>query len=275
MAVFLWGISFVATRVALEAFHPFGLVAVRFVAGTALLAVVLRVRKQSLIPRPEDLPICALLGVVLGAHIGIQAWGLLYTSAINTAWIVAFMPVTIAWGAHVFLGQRLRPSAWLGALVALGGVGMITWTAPPDFAEARFGDFLQLCTCLTWTAYTLLSAGPVARNGSMRVTVFGMAVASILAMVVAAFGGVTVAPVTLDAGVAAMYLGFFCSGAAFFLWNRALHADGASRVGAMLYFEPLVTVAAASVMLDEAVTLHALIGGPVVLLGVWFMGRRG
>ena len=273
LAVVFWGVSFVATRVALQSFNPFGLVAVRFAGGAVLLVGALSIQRRPLWPRREDLAGCVLLGVLLGGHILIQSFGLLYTSAINTGWIVAFMPVTIAIGAHVFLGQRLAAGGWLGAVVALGGVFAVTWSAPPAFEEARFGDMLQLSTCLTWTAYTLIAAGPVARNGALRVTAFGMMVASLMAGVVAVRRGFTVGPVTPEAALATVFLGLFCSGVAYALWNRALHTDGASQVGAMLYFEPLVTVAAATVVLAEPVTGNAAVGGAIVLVGVWLMGR--
>ncbi len=38
--------------------------------------------------------------------------------------------------------------------------------------------------------------------------------------------------------------------------------------------EPFVTLATAVAVLAEPVTVNALLGGPVVLLGVWLMGRH-
>ncbi len=121
----------------------------------------------------------------------------------------------------------------------------VTMPSLPRFEHARFGDLLQLSTCLTWTVYTLASAGPVARNGALSVTTFATCVAALTAVVAVATEGVTHAPLTIRTCLSAAFLGFVCSGVAFVLWNRALRDQGPSRVGSMLYFEPFVTVAVA------------------------------
>jgi len=45
-------------------------------------------------------------------------------------------------------------------------------------------------------------------------------------------------------------------------------------VGAFLYLEPLVTVVVAAIVLGEAVVWASLLGGGIILLGVWLVNRR-
>jgi drug/metabolite transporter (DMT)-like permease len=45
-------------------------------------------------------------------------------------------------------------------------------------------------------------------------------------------------------------------------------------VGALLYIEPIVTMVAAALLLGEAVTPAALLGGAVILAGVRVATRR-
>ena len=71
----------------------------------------------------------------------------------------------------------------------------------------------------------------------------------------------------------AAFLGIFCSAVALFLWARAVSTDGIAKASATLYFEPFVTLAAAVLLLDEPQVPLALVGGPIVLLGVWLVGR--
>lgn len=275
LSILFWGASFVATRIALEALHPMGLVAVRFAAGTALLVAILRWKKLAILPRRGDLTRCTLLGFVLGAHILIQGYGLRATTAINSGWIVGFSPVTIALGAQIFLRERLRATGWLGVLLASGGVFTVMLAHPLDLSRASLGDLLILSSCLTWTAYTLLSKGPVARNGALRVTAFAMGVGASIASIAALFTGFSVGPLTVRVVVALAFLGLLCSGVAFSLWLRAIDRFDAARVGAMLYFQPFVTLAASVIVLSEPVTWHAIVGGALVLLGVWWVSRGG
>ena len=132
-----------------------------------MLVLVVGLRGGRRLPVPADRPACIGLGLVLAAHLLIQAYGLKHTSAIHTGWIVGFMPVTIALGAYLLRRQRLNALGWLGVAVGTGGVLLVTLKSTPDFAQARFGDLLQLASCLTWTVYTLAAGGPVARNGAL------------------------------------------------------------------------------------------------------------
>jgi drug/metabolite transporter (DMT)-like permease len=181
-AVVLWGISFVATRVALESFHPVGLIASRLLLGSAVLLTLQLAGRRTLLPLRGDRLRCALLGAILGGHLLLQAFGLLHTTAIQTGWIIGVIPVMIALGGRMFLGKRLAPISWLGIGVGATGVAVVTATRIPEFENARFGDLLQLVSCVTWTIYTLAADRPVSRSGPLRTTASAMVVAAVLAV---------------------------------------------------------------------------------------------
>ena len=272
-AVAAWGLSFVATRVALEGFTPAGLVTARLVVGSALLAALLRRRGETLLPRREDRLRCALLGAVLGGHILLQTVGLRFTTAVRTGWIIALIPALIAAANHLVLGQRLRGGGWIGLLVASGGVALVTSTTPAGFADAGLGDLLMLVSCFSWTLYTLLAADVARRNGSLRVTAVALGVAGLVVACAVPYEGVTVGAPPTQAWVALAFLAVVCSGLAYLLWSQALTTHGATRAGATLYYEPLVTLVAAVALLGEPAGANTLVGGAGVLLGVWMVGR--
>jgi drug/metabolite transporter (DMT)-like permease len=275
-AVVAWGASFVATRIALEAFTPFAIVALRLTLGAALLLAVARAGRLRAIPGREAAGVAVLLGLIAAAHLLIQAIGLGHTTAMNTAWIISFIPVVIALGARLFLGQRLPALAWTGVAIASLGVLLVTAQEPPDFAHARLGDLLQLGSCFTWAAYTLVAVRPLQRWGSLPMTAAPMAVAAAVLWLAAAVDGrLLVAPPGLGSVVAIAFLGVFCSGLAFLLWFRAVSAVGPARSGVYLYVEPFVTLALAWAMLDEPVMASAVAGGITVLIGVAMVHRAG
>ena len=55
----------------------------------------------------------------------------------------------------------------------------------------------------------------------------------------------------------------------------ALQALPASRLGVFFNIEPLVTALVASVMIGEALTLISLMGGAIIIFGVWLVNRKG
>jgi drug/metabolite transporter (DMT)-like permease len=273
-AVLFWGASFPAVSVALESFHPFGLVLVRMLLGASLLAVLLLLRGDALLPRRADRAASTLLGLVLGAHILIQAFAMRFTSAMLAGWIVAFMPAVIALFGRLFKGQRLSGGAWLGIAVASGGVALVTSSEPPRLEQAGLGDALMFVSCFTWAAYCTIAPRPVARSGSLPVTTWAMAAAALLCLPFAFGVSFAARPVTAGALGSALFLGLLCSGTALVLWNHAVSVDGPARAGALLYLQPFVTLAVAVFGRGESVTWQALAGGPIVLAGVWLVHRR-
>lgn len=276
-AVTIWGGSFVATKLALgpegaRVFTPFGLVALRFLMGGGVLLAVLVLRGGALLPERADRARVALLGAILGAHIGVQTYGLAFTYATHAAWIVCFSSVVIALGAQLFLGQRLRAIGWLGVAVAVAGVAGVT--RPGEGARASdvgFGDLLQLTGCFTWAAYTLLGVRPVHGSGALRVTTWTTLVAGLLMLALAGASGFGARPGAAEQA-ALLYLGLLSSAAAFLAWYHAQRKFGSQRTAATLYVEPFVTAVVAS-FAGEPLVLATLIGGVIVLLGVWLVQR--
>jgi drug/metabolite transporter (DMT)-like permease len=72
---------------------------------------------------------------------------------------------------------------------------------------------------------------------------------------------------------ALIFLGVACSGLAYIFWYAALTRLEATETSALLYFEPLVTQAVAWSFLGEPLTLAIVLGGSVILIGVWLVGR--
>jgi len=273
LPILFWGTSFVATRIALASFHPFGLVAARFVLGATLVYGFLAVRREKLWPARRDLFQCVFLGLVLGAHLLIQGFALLSTTAINSGWIVGFSPIVIALGAQLFLRRPLAARGWAGVVLATIGLWLVAFASAPDWTHPGAGDLLVLSSTLTWAIYSLASIGPVARNGSVQVTALAMAVGALVCALAACTSGFALKPPAPGEIAALLFLGILCSGVAFSLWLRAIELRGPAAIGALIYFQPFVTLAAGALVLHEAVTPYALVGGPLVLVGVWLVNR--
>ena len=71
-----------------------------------------------------------------------------------------------------------------------------------------------------------------------------------------------------------LFLGVFCSGLAYLFWYSALEKKDSSIVGMYLYLEPLVTLSGAYVLLNEEIQWITLMGGGMILLGVYLATRK-
>jgi drug/metabolite transporter (DMT)-like permease len=73
--------------------------------------------------------------------------------------------------------------------------------------------------------------------------------------------------------IAALYLGVLCTVIGYVLWFRALIGLTASSTGSTLYFEPIVTVFFAWLLLGQTIGWITALGGVLVMLGVIMVSR--
>jgi drug/metabolite transporter (DMT)-like permease len=273
LATTLWGLSFVAVRIALEGVRPFGLVWMRNALGALVLFGALRARGEPLLPVRGDRLRCTLIGLILGVHFLVQTLALELTTAVRAGWIIAFVPVTVALLSAMLLGRRLSPSGWVGIALSSAGVLVLTSVRPAGLAQAGWGDLMVLSTCFLWASCTLLSLAPMRRSGALRTTAWSMAVAAVPSLLAAAVDGSLREPTPARSVAAVLFLGLGASAVAMWAFNSAVSEIGPERAAAFQYLQPFVTLAGSALLLDEPMTRAMLASGPVVLLGVWLIQR--
>ena len=69
-------------------------------------------------------------------------------------------------------------------------------------------------------------------------------------------------------------LGAIASGAAYMLYNYALRHMDASQAGVYTNLIPIVGVITGVIVLGEELSVRALLGGAIVMLGVWITSRQ-
>jgi len=282
-AVIFWGFSFIATKVALKEVHPFTLLTLRFGIGGFLL-FVFQLRKDKRFLRtfsPKDWFLIFLLAIAgMSGHTLLQAFGLLYTTAINTGWIVAVIPIFITISARLFLKEAIRVRTGIGIFIGFLGVLLVISKGVFSFSLFHFGstlgDFLVLFSALTWTAFTVGGRGFLSRFPALT------AITPIMIV-----GFLTTFPFTflkwqwnilphlsLSAWMGILFLEVFCSGLAYLFWYSALEKKDLKIVGMYLYLEPFVTLIGAYFLINEQVQRVSLMGGGMILLGVYLATKR-
>jgi drug/metabolite transporter (DMT)-like permease len=205
---------------------------------------------------------------------------LLYTSAINTGWIVAVIPIFIAIAAHLFLGERITVRRMMGILVGFFGILLIISKGVFSISifrfDSTFGDILVLVSAITWTAFTVGGRGFLSRLSPLAAITPIMIVGCFTTLPFIWLEGEwgVLFRLSLAAWTSILFLGVFCSGLAYLFWYSALEKKDSSIVGVSLYLEPLVTLIGAYFLLNEEIRWITLVGGGMILLGVYLATRK-
>ncbi len=260
---------------------PLTLIFSRFALGTALLFVMLKLRRTSLVPPRDALPMLALMGFLgIFIHQLLQVYGLTLTTAVRTGWLIGLIPIWSAILSAVFLHERFGMRKVAGLM--LGAVGAFFVITRGDISfqalavPRTLGDFLIVLSTINWATYTIVSAKTLTRLGSLRTTAATMFIGWVMLIpfFFAAAGFHDYGRIT-PAGLGyIVFLGVGCSGAGYLLWCAALERLEASKVAAFLYLEPLVTLAVAVPVLGEPVGWLTIAGGLLVLAGVFMVQRK-
>jgi drug/metabolite transporter (DMT)-like permease len=135
---------------------------------------------------------------------------------------------------------------------------------------STLGDLLIFISTINWAIYSVVGHDIIRKLGPRRATSGAML-----------FGAVMLAPFFLvqrgwrelphlssTGWGALLFLAVGCSALGYLFWYGALEQIEVSRVAILLYLEPLVTFAAAAVLLGERVSGTVIAGGLLVLVSV-------
>lgn len=270
----VWGSTFVVTKGLIELWPPFTLALARVGIGTLVLLPLAIARHQ----RGTHLPwgtiwLMGLLGVTL--YYLTFNLAMVHISASQGALVQASIPAMTALVAVVWLRERATWSRWLGIALSVAGVLIVfSGSAADSGTSTLFGDFLMFSSVACWALYTAL-AKRAASFDPLVITVCVTGTGTSLLLPFSAYEIVSTGlqPLPVSGWLGVLYLGGVASGLAYMLYNASLRHLDASEVGVYTNLIPVVGVLTGIVFLGEPMSLRAIVGGAVVMLGVWITSR--
>jgi len=271
-AVIAWGISFIATKIALQELHPFTIIILRLILSIALLSAIAVITKKNFsfsLRKNYSIIILALIAVF---HLWIQVTGLQYTSASNTGWIIGITPVFMAVLGIIFFGERLMIINISGIIIATAGLLLLISKGNISNIGllSNKGDFMVLASSFTWSVYSIVNKKITLSYPPLMTTLYLFTIMAIILIPFNLSSQVINSVIHLNGSIiiSVLFLGIVCSGISYVLWAQTLSEMDSSRVGAFLYIEPFVTVFAASIILKENITFLIIMSGLIITAGV-------
>ena len=281
-AVVVWGASFIATKIAVGQMSPIAVVWLRFAMGIPILFAAVVMRKQFAFPKGMEWLYFSLLGFLgISFHQWLQSNGLQTAQATTTAWIVSTSPAFIAILGWLILKEKLNLTQSLGIVLAM--VGVLAVVSKGDLATiaigkfGTYGDFLILISSVNWAVFSILSRRGLKDHPSTRMTFWVMTIGWLITTTAFLAGQNYTEIPRLDSRgwMAMIFLGIFTTGLAYIAWFDALSHLPAAQTGAFLFVEPLTSMVVAALILSEEITLVSILGGAVILVGIWLVNRKG
>jgi len=277
--VLIWSGSWIAIKWGLTEIPPYSLAFFRFlIACPVIVAITYRLEgiKSLKINKNEIITfsILGLLGVTLVQ--AIQVYALKFTTAINSSILINFNVPFIAIFAMIFLGESLTKKTAFGIFVSfIGAVIIVINGSLSGFQRINIGDILIVLTGIFWAAYSVAGKKTMEQRTPLSMTSLSFLFGTIFLFPMALFESrfSFISGVTMLGVGSVLYLSLLCSVYAYICWNRSMKCEKASNVAMFLYFVPVVTAIMAWFLLGEVITLFTVLGGILVIFGVYLAER--
>ena len=287
LTTFFWGGTFVAARLAVAEAPPFFAASCRFtIAATCLVALVAwqSLRERARFPAPKTLRQLATLfslgltGVFL--YNAIFFTGLKLTTATNGALIVAINPLLTAILSALWLREKVSPTQAAGLLISLFGVTVViakgSYSVIADLSFNK-GDLIMLGAPLCWALYSILGKKALAHFTPLAATayaaVFGAALLVPAAVLEHASTPGAATGFSWVGWLAVLQLALLGTVVGFVWWYQGVQRIGTARAAAFVNLVPLFGATQAALFLGERVVAPQLVGGLLVIAGVYWGSR--
>lgn len=271
--IFLWGTTYISTKILLKDFSPIEILFFRFAIGCIILMIAYPHRLRITVKKHElYFALAGFIGVTL--FFLIENSALTYSTASNVGVIVCISPFFTAIFSHfLFENEKLKPQFFLGFIIAIAGVFLISFKGNGALHLNLLGDSLAFFAAILWATYSVLtkkisSFGYHTIQSTRKLFFYG-----ILFMIpfLYLFG------FKLDFSHFSkvsnvfniVYLGIGASAICFVTWNVAIKILGVTKTSIYIYVVPAITIVTAAIILKEEITWFSIIGAGLTLMGLY------
>jgi drug/metabolite transporter (DMT)-like permease len=268
-----WGTSFLFIKVSLESFSAIEITFFRSFFGFLTLLTWCVIRRISL-PRPSRLWIhLGVLSLLLNsAPSFLFAQAETKISSTLAGLINATTPaVTILLVSVVLRSEKISRRQLFGLAISFFGIGILVevWRGIGTNSVSSVLALFAAVLCFA-ISYPYMRRFLIFREEPIEgMIAIQLALSSASIFPIFIFTNHKISNISIDSLVAIIILGVFASGIAY-VWNAQVVAYlGSARASNVSYLIPIIALVSGFLFLDENPMPHQLLGGGVILLGIW------
>lgn len=278
LTVGVWGTTFISTKILIEnGLSPQEIFFLRFLI--AYVGIWCISPRRLLADRRKDELLFLAAGLTGGTlYFLTENTALGLTQTTNVAFIICTTPLlTTALSLLTSRTEKAGKPLIAGSIIALMGVALLIFNGSFVLKLSPMGDLLTLCAALSWAIYSLIIRKLSGRYPAVFITrkVFFYGLLTVLpAFLVHPFDFPISGFARPTVWANLLFLGVLASFICFAVWNVVLKQLGTIQASNYLYLNPLFTTIAASLILQEQLTIFAVTGVILVLGGVFWAAKQ-
>lgn len=229
-------------------------------------------REWGALSRGELVMLC-LSGVALALHLATWITSLSYTSVASSVILVTTNPIFVGLASHYLLRERVGRRRVLAIVVALVGSTIVSYGDLRLSGQALLGDALALLGALLMSAYILLGRAVRRKLSTLAYVWPCYGVAGLLLLILTVASGQPLLGYDRGTFLALFLLALVPQTLGHSTLNWALGHVSPILVTLAILGEPVGASILALLVLGESPSLTALIGGPLILAGIYLASK--
>ncbi|MGA7816133.1 EamA family transporter [Caballeronia sp.] len=272
---FVWGSTYMAVHLSLEAFPPLMLSGLRnLFAGIGLF--IFAARRKPVWPTVVEVRNAAIVGTLLvGLSSGMLAFGMRTVETGTAAVMVATVPLFATIIAAI-AGRKIAKGEWVAVALGLVGIALLNHGDPSSGSTS--GSLAILCGAIFWAVGAHLAGRLKLPSDLFVSTALQIGLGGAMATIVAWLSGERIVTMAFTPFVAYLYLMLIGSMAAYVAYAYLIRHTSPIIASSCMYVNPVVAVAMGALFLGETITQWTVIATLIILASVglsfWFDYRR-
>ena len=275
-----WASNIIAGKEALTGFGALALAQLRVLGAATIFVIGFlaggRIRRLRL-PRRIWLFLVAMAfnGIALNQLTFIG--GMARSTVAHTGLIVALGPVMVLVIAVVVRLEALTAWKFAGMMIAFAGVGILTADKVGQGSGGHWtGDLILLLSTVVFAIFTVLMKEVANSLDGLTLNTLIFTLGAVMMLPFCAHAVVVTnwAALSLEAWWGLAFLVVFGSVVPYLLFAYVLTELPASRAAAFNYLQPLIAIALGIWVLSERLTSKVLVGGALILAGLYLTERE-
>ncbi len=268
VGVVSFGLTLPATRFIIPYFEPVFIGLGRAVIASFVAALLLIATKQT---RPSRNQFYQLLGVASGVVVGfpiLSAWAMQTVPASHGGVVLGVLPLATAIVGAVVSNEKPSVAFWICGIV--GSAVVIAYSLLQGVGEFQTGDFFLLGAIVSAaTGYAL--GGKLSKEiGGWQVICWALVISFPFIIVPAWLEAPqdAVGSLPLNVILSFLYLALVSQLFGFFFWNKGLALGGVARVSQTQLLQPIVTLVASALLINETINVQTIVFATLVIVTV-------
>jgi drug/metabolite transporter (DMT)-like permease len=220
-------------------------------------------------PDPRGtMPLVMLAGFFFAGDLAFWHWSIVLTSVANATLLANFAPIVVTLVAWLFLRRSPKARFVVGLATALAGMTLLLRGDFEHADKALLGDAFGLVTAMFYAAYQLTVTRARQHISTARMMAISVTVTALILLPLAVFSGERFFPVSVYGWLTLLGLALIAQAAGQSLIAYAMAHLPATFSSVGLLLQPVIAAVLAWLLLGEALTLSAVAGAALVLVGI-------